>query len=460
MTNVVLVFPRFKYPSGDIPYGLSIIASFLREKLDVNVTILDVTFNNSLEYVESFLKNKNPDVVGIYANTIAYYDTLKVAEIAKRFCSLLVVGGPHATILPETLIKHKSVDVVAIGEGEFTLKDIVQRFQSGKSLNGINGIWHKEEDKIIKEKRRLPIQDLDVLPFPAWDLLDMKKYLKNWFYLDLISPNLKGVATNVSRGCPFNCSFCQPTLKKIFGEKIRFRSPKNVVEEIKTLKKIYNIDAFIFTDETPTAFRDWVEEFCNLLDKEKLNLFWVCSSRANLIDRDLLKKMKNVGLRKVMIGAESASQRILDDIYNKGIKVEDIKKSAKIAKDLGILVQLSFMIGAPTETREEINRTIKLATSSDADEAVFSITTPLPKTHLYNRAKKLGFKLSEDYNDFDYYSKKSLLSNNLEWNELKKLQKKAFIYFYLNPKRLPFLLKNLTSLRGINNLGLKIKRIT
>jgi len=457
MTNVVLVYPRFKYPSGDIPYGLSTIASFVREETDANVSILDTTFHPSFEYVRSFLKREKPDIVGIYVNTIAIYDALEVAKIAKNYSSFVIMGGPHATILPNTLIGNDNVDAVAIGEGEITFREIIERFQKDEKLNGVKGIWFKENGNIIKGPMRCPIKDLDSLPFPAWDLLDMKKYIKNWFSLDSVNPNLNGVNIMGSRGCPFNCTYCQPTLRKIFGEKVRLRSPENVINEIKTLKRLYNIDAFYFLDDTLTAFRKWILKFCELIKNEKI--IWGCNTRANTIDKNLMKIMRKAGLRKIAIGAESASQYILDNIYNKGIKVEDVRRTVKNAKELGIKTRVFFMLGAPRETRDEIKKTIKFAISLDADEATFSMTVPLPETYLYDFVKQSGWKLSDNFEDFDYYSKRAFFDNSLDAKELSRFQKMAFFSFYTHPKRWLYLFKSFSSLRATKKLRLKLKRI-
>lgn len=454
--NIVLVYPRFKYPSGDIPYGLLSVASFIREKTDVNVFVLDTTFNPSFDYVKRFLKQKRPSIVGIYTNTIAFYDALKVARIAKGYGSFVIMGGPHATILPNTLISDSNVDAVVIGEGEVTLKEIIERLQLNEKLNDVKGIWFRNNGEVIKEQMRRPIEDVDSLPFPAWDLLDMKKYLKNWFAMDSVSPSLKGVYTMASRGCPFNCTYCQPTLRKIFGRRVRWRSPKKVVDEIKILIERYNIDAFHFIDDTLTASRSWVESFCELMKNEKIKIIWGCNTRANTIDKKLMKTMRNAGLRKICIGGESASQRILDDIYRKGIKVEDVKKTVDDAKRLGIKTQVYFMIGAPTETVREIKKTIKFAVSLNADEVTFSITTPLPETYLYDFVKR-NYSMSNNFEDYDYYSKRAFDDRNIK--ELLQLQKIALFLFYIHPKRWPYLFKSFSSLKSIRKLRLKLKRI-
>lgn len=453
--NVVLVYPRFKYPSGDIPYGLCSVASFIRENLDVNVSILDTTFHPNFSYVRSFLEKKSSDVVGIYVNTIAFYDAIKVAEIAKHCGSFVVMGGPHATILPDTLIGHDCVDAVVIGEGEITFKEIVERRFNSDNLNRVKGIWFKDNGNIIKEPLRCPIENLDSLSFPAWDLLDMKKYMDNWFQMDSVNPGLKGVTVMASRGCPYNCTYCQPTLRKLFGARVRMRTPERVVEEVKTLKNSYGINAFYLMDDTFTAFRQWVEKFCELIKDEEI--VWGCITRVDRLDRKLLEDMRKSGLRKIAIGCESASQRIRNNIYRKGIKIEDVKRVVTDAKRLNIRTQVYFMIGGPTETRHEIKETINFAVSLDADEATFSITTPLPCTYLYDSIKK-DHEMSDNFEDFDYYSKRAFFSD-ISNDELFRLQKMAFFLFYTNPKRWGYLLKSFSSPKAFKKMMLKLKRI-
>lgn len=455
--NVVLVFPRFRYPTGDIPYGLITIASYLREKVDdVNVSILDTTFNSSYNYIEKFLKRKKPDIVGIHSHTIAFYDVLKVAKIAKKQGSFVIAGGPHACILPGTLIRQECIDAVCIGEGELTLTEVIKRLKAKKGLKGVKGVWYKKNKRVIKEPRRKPIENLDALPLPAWDLIDMQRYMKNWFQLDSINPNLKGVSIIASRGCPFQCTFCQPSLDKIFGKGIRIRSPESIIKEIKAVIEKYNINAFVFVDETLPVFKSWMRKFCSLMKKENINIIWGCNTRADTIDFDMMKLMKEAGLRKLYIGLESGSQRILDDIYNKKIKLKDGKRIIRYAKKLGIRTQAYFMIGAPTETKAEIEKTIRFAKSLDLDAATFSITNPLPGTHLYDTIKKSNYPVSNNFKDFDFYFTRSYNDGVLTLRQVKKLHKKAFFSFYLHPKRIRYILQ---SLRRPDKAILKLKRI-
>ncbi len=459
--KVILVYPRFKYPSGDPPLGIMYIASFLKEKLsDVEVKILDTTFNPSLNFVKKYLKKENADVVGIYMMSLMYKDTLKIAEIAKNLGSKIIVGGPHAAVRPDSVIKDEAVDAVCIGEGEITFYEFTKNIKDNKTLKGVKGLWFKDNDRIIKNSPRGPIENLDNLPFPSWELIGVESYFKNWFQLDSVSPNLRGTNIMASRGCPFSCTYCQPTLRKVFGRKVRTRSPLNVVKELEMLVEKYNINAFMFDDDTLTVFKPWLKKFCSLLLKKNLNLLWGCNTRANTIDEEMMKEMKRAGLRKLFVGAESANQRILDNIYKKGIKVGDVKNLVDAASKLGIKTQVYFMLGAPTETKEEIKNTINFAVSLNADEATFSITTPLPETHLFEMMKKEGCELSENFEDYDYYKTKTYSkADSLSQEELNKLKTRAFIKFYLSPQRLKRTIINLFHPKGLRKTILKLKRI-
>jgi radical SAM superfamily enzyme YgiQ (UPF0313 family) len=450
--KVCLIYPRLKYISGDPPLGLAYIAAHIRRMAIVDVSILDTTFNPSFEYVKSFLIKQKPDIVGIYFDTIMFNDGLKIAKIAKKLGIFVITGGPHATVMPETLINN--VDAVAIGEGEEIVKNLIENFPD---LRKVKGIIYKENGKICKNPPQPRIANLDNLEFPARDLLEMEKYIYNWHFLDSVDINLRGTNIIASRGCPFNCSFCQPTLRTLFGDVVRKRSPENVIKEIKRIVNQYNLDGIFFHDDTFTINRDWIINFCNLLKKENLGILWGCNSRVNTIDKELMKIMYNAGLRELHIGIESGSQRILDEIYQKGIKLEDAKKVIKTAKEIGINTLCFFMIGAPTETEEEVWKTINFASSLDSDEITFSITTPLPKTRLYDFVKE-NYTISKNFSDFDYYSKRAFYDVNLDNDKLKRLRSIALFKFYTNPKHWRYTLKHVTSIKGTRKMIMKLKR--
>ena len=456
-SKVSLVFPRFEYKSGDPPLGITYIASYLRENTKADVNILDATFHQSHERIRSSIERDKPDIVGIFTDTIMFSDAMKVAEYAKDSKAFIVMGGPHVTVLPETVIDH--VDVAVIGEGEYTFTEIVKRFKSD-SLDSIEGVWLKKNGSIKKNSRRSSKNGtLDAFPFPALDLLEMDKYTESWNYLDCVDTGFKGTTMITSRGCPYRCTYCQPTLDNVFGKKLLHRSPGNVVEEMKVLERRYGIDGIFFHDDTLTVDKKWLAEFCHILEKEKLGLLWGCNSRINTVNGETMKMMYRAGLRNIHFGIESGVQRVLDDVYRKAIKLEDIKGVVHEARRTGIHTLGFFMLGAPSETIEEIEATIRLSRSLELDEATFNITTPLIGTYLYERVKGDNkYTISENYADFNYYRKRAFEGDGLTYRKLRYYQKKALLLFYTHPKRWKYVIMHLVSIKGLMKLFSKIRR--
>jgi len=452
--NIALVFPRDKYPTGDPPLGISYIKSYIDKNSDCNVDVLDTTFDNSESNIVYFFKRKPYDIIGISVLTPMINNAIRIADIAKKINpdSKIVFGGPHPTVLPEESLRNKSVDAVVIGEGEETFLEIVKK---DCNFYNIRGIWFKENGLIVKNQIREPIGDLNNLPFPSLDSLPMNEYIKNWFQLDSVDPNLIGTNIIASRGCPYNCSFCQPTLEKIFGKFLRKRSPKNIIEEIIQLKEKFGINAIMFQDDTLTCDHKWVFEICDEIIDNNLNIIWGFNTRAGLVSKELLIKVKEAGARKIFLGIESASQRILNDIYNKNITTEQVINTVNLIKKFNFKIQGYFMIGAPTETVEEIEETIKLAKNLAIDEATFSITTPLPCTYLYEKSKSL---IAKDFSEFDYYKRTVYGKGCLTQNQLDYLRRKALLEFYLSRKRISQTIKSFLSINGIRKSIKKLKR--
>ncbi len=462
--RVVLVFPRFKYPSGDFSIGLAYVGAYLRENIkDIKVNMLDTSFAPDWNHVKQYLEVRKPDIVGIFADTLMFKDALEVARIAKSFNANVVFGGPHPSVLPESCLEHVFVDAVCIGEGEITFAEYVKEFYKDKDFSRVNGIWFNRGGEIVKNLRRPVLDDINKLPFPAYDLFDMKSYMDKFVQLDSYSPNLKGVSIIVSRGCPFQCAYCQPTLKKIFGQKLRIRSPKKTVEEIKNLKEKYGVQAVYFQDDTLTVFKDWMKKFCELMLIERskgLDVVWACNTRADTIDFETLAMMKEAGLVKIKVGIESISDRIRNGIYKKQVSREQIDKLAENCKKLGIQLAGFFMLGAPTETEKEVKDTIKFAAKSSLIEANFSIATPLPETYLHGFIKEKNWSLPLKYEDYDYYktTRPQMDVNEVNPKQLERLKKWAYLYFYLHPNRVRDTAKATFGVKGIKKALLKIKR--
>ena len=456
--KLALLFPRFRYPSGDYPLGIALLAAYVREQLPVDVVVCDTTFDPRLERIEAFLKEEKPDWVGVGMSTLMLGEAVAAAKMAHALSARVFMGGPHPTVDPEGVMARESVDACVIGEGEDSTVELLRTWLAGER-RPVDGCWVRLDDGTIhRGTRRAGIKDLDALPLPAWDLVDMEAYIAAWGQLDCFEPGLRGVNIIASRGCPYECSFCQPVLDAMFGRKLRARSPGRVIEEITTLHARYGIDGFWFTDDTFTTNRKWVTEFCRLLTETGLDLKWGCTTRANLIAPELMRTMALAGLRKVGIGMESATERIREGVYKKGITGEAIDHTVQVAREHGVHTLLFLMLGAPGETRAEMMQTVEAATRLPADEASFSLFVPIPGTDLHREMVEQGYEMSSDYTDYDYYARQPF-SHELSRRELRMLQRWAYLRFYSHPYRWKSVVRNASTLNGVKSLGRKLLRI-
>ncbi len=444
-----------KYASGDPPLGAIYIATYLRKSLDANVQVIDTTFHRNYDYVFKRLVNFATDIVGIYIDTIMFNDAVHIAQMAKSLGKYVVAGGPHTTIMPETVIPY--VDALVVGEGE---RPFVELLKNLPSKGPVKGAWIKDGDNIYRSDDIHVTEQLDDIPFPDHRLVEYEKYTQYWHYMDATGRSMKGTNIIASRGCPFHCTYCQPTLKKIFGIKLRYRTPDNVVQEITELKSMYKIQAFMLQDDTFTINKNWVREFTEKLENRKLDLVWGCNTRADTIDTELLKAMYNAGLRKLHIGAESANENILKEIYKKGIVPEQVKDVIRIAHETGIKTLVFFMLGAPGETKYELLKTIKFARQINSDEVTFNLTQPLPGTDLYEMVKSnSAYGFDEDFTRFDYYNKRAFQDTTVSNKTLKLLRVAGFLYTYTTISSFVYVLKHLGSISGIKKLFAKFKRV-
>ncbi len=435
-----------RYVTGDPPLGIAYVASYVKQR-GFDVRILDTTFNHSWNFVERTIRKEKPDIIGIYSATTMIRDALRTADIGKaNGVPLVVLGGPHPSVRPEETLAHRSVDAVVIGEGEYAFHKIAENFGKNgeiKDFAKIPNLYFKLNGKIRKNEKRHFIKNLDSIPPPSRELLDMENYIKHWFQMDVVAPGLKGTSIFTSRCCPYECAFCQPTVKKMFGNTMRRRSQENIIEELKYLKKKYRINAFQIYDDIFLIDNNYVSEFCERMIEEDLNLMWTCHARANIpLDDKLIEKMRAAGLRSVGIGIESGSQRILN-MYNKRINLQQAKTIIKSFKKHGIMVRGFFIMGAPTETVREMKKTISFAVNSRIDEGVFSILCPFPGTHIYEKAKEMGWEISEDWSPDCYYSRSGFRSGTLPEKIVKRYQQIAMILFYFHPFRARYLLNSL-----------------
>jgi len=345
---------------------------------------------------------------------------------------LIVVGGPHITALPSISLKEfPCFDIAVIGEGEETMLEICQHRKNNIKFKGIKGIAHRRKNKIIIEKTRPLISNLDILPFPARQLVDMKLY--------------KGFTIMTTRGCPYNCIFCAGHLN--YHNRIRFRSSQNVIKEIKECIKKYNAKHFMIMDDTFTLNKKLVYEICDGL--KRLNVSWFCNTRVNTINKELLNKIAESGCTRISFGVESGSSRILK-LIKKGITVEQVKEAFRLAHKSRIkFVDATYIVGShPTETMEDIKMTINLINETKPDRISVSIIVPFPGTELYEIMRKEGYLRSRNWNSFVIFGKTpTWRTKNFSSNGLVKIQKMILRRFYLNPHFIYIHIKNIRNFK-------------
>jgi radical SAM superfamily enzyme YgiQ (UPF0313 family) len=453
--KTALVFPRTKYPTGDPPLGVAYLASMVKECTGAPPVIIDTTFSpDPYAQIKKTLSEEKFDLVGISAMVTMSEQASETAKMAKSANpdSMVIMGGPHPTTLPELALKTKELDAVCIGEGEHTIKDIIKK----GSIENVPGLLYRSGKGITGDTRE-PVTNLDTLAFPALDLLPMDDYFKHWFQLDGVENGLKGTTVLATRGCPFKCAYCQPTLDMLFGKKLRKRSPENVINELELRKKEFGITGFIFADDTFIADRKWVKDFCGELTNRETGLKWGCNIRADIVDEELLSAMYEAGLRKTYIGIEVFDDVCRREVFNKNLKRTDVESAVMAAKKLNIRTQGYFMLGAPGEQRKDVWNTVRYAFRLPVDDATFNITTPLPATYLFENNKD---KISSRPDEMDYYKRYAFKpENKITQSWLNKMQKVAYLGFYLRPNRLINQIKSFLSPGGASRFLSKLRRV-
>jgi len=443
MPEILLINPKFENANSFwIPLGLAYIASYL-EKNSFAVKIIDANvlqINN--EKVADLIKGK-PDIVGISAMTSVIYSAWEIAKsIKQKFPkTLIVLGGPHPSILPEESLKNEFIDIVVLGEGEEAMKEIAVSFRNGTiKLNEIRGIAYKtNSDEIKRTEPRPLIENLDKLPFPARHLFpSLGKYVPEAYKRMPVATVL------TSRGCPYRCTFCYAG---IFGKKFRSRSPENIISEIEHLKKDFGIKEFHICDDNFFLDGKRVLRFCELLKEKKINLPWACVGglRVNLVEKspELLKLMAQTGCYRTALGIESGNQQILDNIQ-KDITLEQVRKAVKTLNKAGILVGGLFMIGNYGESEKTVDDTIRFAKSLSIDFAEFMTATPYPGTQLYDQVLGKGHLLIKDWGEFNLWTGAVFEWDNLSKKQIDRLYRKAYVQYYFNPG---FFLKSIVNFK-------------
>jgi radical SAM superfamily enzyme YgiQ (UPF0313 family) len=395
-----------------------------------------------------------PRIIGLSVCTPDYRIIDNVAFLVKnKFPEIKVVmGGPHPTLDADGVLSFPHVDFVIRGEGEYSFLELCRAIVSedGSHFKNIRGLSFKEEGRVAHNPDPPRIDNLDEIPFPARHLIPLMKY-RNYGRVYKRKP--VGVMIT-SRGCPLQCIFCA---HEIFGRKYRFMSAPRIVEEIKILQGRYGVKEILFREDNFTANRKRVFEFCDILIKEKVDISWMCLADANSITEEMAVRMKEAGCWHIGIGVESGNQEIIQ-ILKKNIKLERVEKVFNFLQKVGIKTLAFFMIGNYLDNRETIEDTIRFANRLNTDFAIFTITTPFPKTELFDLAVAnnliTNFDLSQVSNNPLIFKQRQpvLRTPTLSERQLNWYQKKAILKFYLRPKQLFRILKDRNLARAFLNI--------
>lgn len=448
--NVLLINPCSAIWNApkQIPLGLAYLASTL-EKEGHKVRILDMNLDTDLD---SEIK-KDHQVVGFTATTPTVKTVWHLADHAKTLSSaLIVVGGPHPSALPYESIEKSGIDVVVVGEGEETLKEICARVEMKKTLEGIKGCVIKENGRIIDNGSRALIKDIDSLPFPAFHLFDLGSYGNAQPIRDY-KKDARSFYIFTSRGCPYGCLFCS---KSLYGRTFRPRSPENVLDEWSMLVNEYKATEIGMQDDIFNFNKPRALKICGMIKQQGLDIPWItCNGiRTNHTDYELLLAMKEAGCHRVGYGVESGCQRILD-FLQKAQTLEMVENAFKVTKKAGLESMGFFMIGNPTETEESIDQTIDFAIKLNPNIAHFTISAPFPGTQIRKLVEDNGKLLITDWDKYGILEGKAFF----EYGELtsKLVEAKwhqAYRRFYLRPRRV---LGELTKLNNWRNLSIITK---
>ena len=405
--RAVLVYPggRGTLPFG-VPLGIASIAAVLRDS-GHQVSIVDLRYQDESDMVKAIETNA-AQLVGFYASTDLASRVRqlgkKAREAATEIC--LVAGGPHATLEPEYFLREV-FDVVVMGEGDATILELVKALEHHEHLGDVRGITWRDGTDIVTNQRQAFVQDLDSLPLPAYDLFpNVHETMKsNLFWSNLLPFS----HVLVSRGCPFSCSFCQPTLVKMFGKKVRRMSPGRVMDLLLWLRKMFGIKEVFFEDDLflSTAFRGWLYELTDLMSEKNLGLRWWAQARADSADRALLARAKKAGCYMVMCGVESGSQKVLD-FYRKRITPEQVRSLFLMCRELGLMAIAEIIFGAPVEAEDDAKDTLKLVRDIQPDGVSPAILSPYPGTYVYDWLVEhaIGFDADIDHVDRTLHRKR------------------------------------------------------
>jgi len=424
--------------------GLASLAAVARQS-GASVQLLDAmalrwTPSQTAQCIRAF----QPDVLFVHVSTPTFNsDRDFCAELIREVPNaVLVVVGSHGSALGAEMLKDFPADYVLVGEGEQPIRQLAEsatnclmpvghfRGSARADTQDVSTLptglrWLDSEGGALSSGDTGFLLNLDELPFPARDLLPNNRYRMPFF-------GRESFATLISsRGCPYGCSFCRAGVS--WGKRVRTRSVPNVIEELRHLSEQHHIRNVVFMTDSFTFDRQWVLDLCEAMDRDVPGLRWICNSRVDAVDEEILAAMKKAGCLLISYGLESGSQSILDSC-RKGISLDDSRRAIHLTRRAGILAFGYFILGLPEETWETVRQTIDFALDVEPDYALFHIATPFPGTRLFDEAVEKGLLLNQDWDLCDEETAGILRTVALSAEDLAKARRIAMREFYLRPK--------------------------
>lgn len=420
--------------------GLAYIAAILRDN-GHEVKVLDAYVESiGIDEIFDFMSQYSPDILGISALTPSAELIYAIAvETRKRMGHVkIVMGNLHATLFCEEILSNNYADFVVHGEGEYTMLELLKTLEHNGVLEDVKGLSFKRNGKNIHNLLRPPIEDLDALPFPAWDFFPLNKYSTD--------PRTQVKKHNVetmilaTRGCPNQCTFCSSRTERSLGYKYRMRSPKSIVDEMVFMNKHYDSKVFSFMDLAFPLIKKHALDFCQEIIQRGIDkkFAWFTECRVKPLDEETLSSMKKAGCIRVCFGIESGNDETLK-LLKKNFSTDNVKKAVRMSRQAGLEIDGMFMIGLPGENETMIRRTIDFALELDLRYAIFNIFVPYPGCELFDTLmaeNKVHFERWSDFTSYPTYSggKPVYVPDNLTHQGLMDLQKRAMRRFYLRPK--------------------------
>jgi len=410
------------------PLGLLYVAAYAEANTEHNIDVLDAQVEGiDYDTLKTKIAELKPDIVGIHAMSFTMVDVLLTAKTTKEVDNdiKVIVGGVHPSIYPEETLALPYIDHVIVNEGEVAFTQFIQ-------------------SKPIKQNGY--IRDLDSLPFPARHLTPYKRYRS------LLSKGTYTTNIITSRGCPYQCIFCN---RPQMGKRFRARSPQNVVDELEECVNL-GIREFLFYDDTFTVDEERVIDICDEILDRKLDIIWSIRTRVDNVSIEMLEKLKRAGCIRIHYGIEAGNQTILNNL-KKGITIEQVKDTFSMTKKVGIDTLAYFMMGSPGETRKEVLETIEFACRLNPNYAYFSILTPYPATELYSLGISRGL-FTDKWQEFatnptvDFMP--DMWEEYLSREELNDLINYAYREFYIRPK---FVFREVVGVRSASEFYRKAK---